>query len=291
MLNTLKHIFLSLRPRQWTKNLLILAPLIFSTNLFNGKMLLTALEGFMVFCIISGSVYIMNDLTDLESDKKHPVKKLRPVASGRLSANAARIAGFILVAGGLSWAFSIKNTFGIVVLLYLFLQILYSYRLKSIAILDIIIIAFGFVLRVVAGAKIIDVPMSNWLLVCTMFLSLFLATGKRRYEFMSQGKPDSLRSSLKNYSVKLLDQMITVATSCTVIAYALYTLAPETIKKFDTHRLIYTLPFVLYGIFRYLYLMYKKGKGGSPEDILLSDLPLLFNIFLYAAAVWFIVYK
>ena len=291
MLSALKNIFLSLRPRQWTKNLLVFAPLIFSTNLFKGKLFTASLEGFFVLCLVSGGVYLMNDLQDAENDRKHPLKKFRPVASGKLSPLTARIACFVVLIGGLFWAFRLKNSFGEVILGYFVLQVLYSYWLKRQAILDILIIAIGFVLRVVAGAKIIDVPMSAWLLVCTLFLSLFLATGKRRYELISLEKATSHRSSLKGYNVSQLDQMITIVTACTVIAYALYTLAPETLKKFSTNRLIYTLPFVLYGVFRYLYLMYKEGKGGNPEEILLTDLPLIFDIILYGAAVWYIVYR
>ncbi len=280
----------SLRPKQWTKNLLLLAALIFSSNLFNLKLSVPAFEGFLIFCLTSGSVYILNDLIDKKQDRLHPVKKFRPVASGRLPSGVAAAAWLFFAGGSLLWAFAVNASFGAIVLTYFALQTLYSLLLKKMAIVDIFIIALGFVLRVIAGAAIIAVPMSPWFIVCTMFLSLFLALGKRRFELVSV-EAGARRASLKGYSVGLLDQMMTIVTACTVMTYALYTLAPETVSKFHTSNLIYTLPFVLFGIFRYLYLIYTEGKGGSPEDILLSDNPLIADILLYGAAVWFILYK
>ncbi len=280
----------SLRPKQWTKNLLLLAALIFSSKLFNLKFTVPAFEGFLIFCLSSGSVYILNDLIDRKQDRLHPVKKFRPVASGRLPSGAAAAAWIFFAGVSLLWAFAVNASFGAIVLAYVVIQALYSLLLKKLAIVDIFIIALGFVLRVIAGAVIIDVPMSLWFIVCTMFLSLFLALGKRRFELVSI-TPGARRISLKGYSVELLDRMITIVTACTVMTYALYTMAPETISKFNTTNLIYTLPFVLFGIFRYLFLIYGEGKGGSPEDILLSDIPLIADILIYGAAVWFIIYK
>ena len=289
-MKTLSAIIESLRPKQWTKNLLLLAALIFSSNLFNLSIAVPAFEAFFVFCLISGSVYLLNDLIDKKQDRLHPTKKFRPIASGRLNTGAASAAWIIAAVVSLGWAFALNSSFGMIVLSYFLMQALYSLLLKNLAIVDIFIIALGFILRVIAGAVIIKVPMSTWFIVCTMFLSLFLALGKRRFELVSV-EAGARRASLKGYSVGLLDQMMTIVTACTVMTYALYTLAPETVSKFHTSNLIYTLPFVLFGIFRYLYLIYTEGKGGSPEDILLSDNPLIADILLYWAAVWFILYK
>jgi 4-hydroxybenzoate polyprenyltransferase len=290
-LNIIKYIFLSLRPKQWTKNLLIFAALVFSQNLNNGLYDTATIAGFIIFCIVSGSIYTLNDIVDREKDKLHPKKAKRPVASGKLPVVYAVLSFLFFSILGVISAFNLETNFGWVVVIYFTLQILYTFILKNIVILDIFIIAIGFVLRVVAGAEIIAVPISSWLLVCTLFLSLFLALGKRRFELIKMDKKaTSHRSALKEYNVSLLDQMITVVTSATVVAYAIYTLSPETVKKFNTDKLMYTLPFVLYGVFRYLYLIYQKETGGHPEEILISDVPLIINIFLYGFTVWLIIY-
>lgn len=290
-LNIIKYIFLSLRPKQWTKNLLIFAALVFSQNLNNGLYDTATIAGFIIFCIVSGSIYTLNDIVDRKKDKLHPKKAKRPVASGKLPVVYAVLSFLFFSILGVISAFNLETNFGWVVVVYFALQILYTFILKNIVILDIFIIAIGFVLRVVAGAEIIAVPISSWLLVCTLFLSLFLALGKRRFELIKMDKKaTSHRSALKEYNVSLLDQMITVVTSATVVAYAIYTLSPETVKKFNTDKLMYTLPFVLYGVFRYLYLIYQKETGGHPEEILISDVPLIINILLYGFTVWLIIY-
>ena len=287
----IKNIFLSLRPKQWTKNLLIFAALIFSQNMTNGFYDTATILGFLIFCIISGSIYTFNDLVDINKDRLHPKKAKRPIASGKLPVTYAVLSFFFFSICGILAAFSLEENFGWVVLIYFAIQILYTFILKNIVILDIFVIAIGFVLRVVAGAAIIAVPISNWLLVCTLFLSLFLALGKRRFELIKMDKKAiDTRATLKDYSVTLLDQMITVVTSATVVAYAIYTLSPETIVKFKTKNLMYTIPFVLYGVFRYLYLIYQRETGGYPEEILVSDVPLIINILLYGFTVWLIIY-
>jgi 4-hydroxybenzoate polyprenyltransferase len=270
---------------------LIFAALVFSQNLNNGLYDTATIAGFIIFCIVSGSIYTLNDIVDREKDKLHPKKAKRPVASGKLPVVYAVLSFLFFSILGVISAFNLETNFGWVVVIYFTLQILYTFILKNIVILDIFIIAIGFVLRVVAGAEIIAVPISSWLLVCTLFLSLFLALGKRRFELIKMDKKaTSHRSALKEYNVSLLDQMITVVTSATVVAYAIYTLSPETVKKFNTDKLMYTLPFVLYGVFRYLYLIYQKETGGHPEEILISDVPLIINIFLYGFTVWLIIY-
>ncbi len=290
-LNIIRYIFLTLRPKQWTKNLLIFAALIFSQNLTHGYFDTAVILGFIIFCIISGSVYTLNDLVDVKKDRLHPKKAKRPIASGQLPIPYAILSFFFFSISGIIAAFQLEENFGWVVIIYFVFQILYTFIVKNIVILDIFVIAIGFVLRVVAGAAIITVPISNWLLVCTLFLSLFLALGKRRFELIKMDKKAAeTRAALKEYNVQLLDQMITVVTSATVVAYSIYTLSPETITKFGTKNLMYTIPFVLYGVFRYLYLIYQKETGGYPEEILVSDIPLIIGILLYAFAVWFIIY-
>jgi len=289
-LNIVKYIFLSLRPKQWPKNLLIFAALVFSKNLRNGFYDTETILGFIIFCIISGSIYIINDLVDKNKDKLNPKKAKRPIASGKLPVRYAIPAFLFFSISGIVAAFKLGSNFGLVVIIYFAIQILYTFVLKNIVILDIFVIAIGFVLRVVAGAAIIAVSISNWLLVCTLFLSLFLALGKRRFELIKLDKATGHRTALKEYNVQLLDQMITVVTSASIVAYSIYTLSPETIDKFKTKNLMYTIPFVLYGIFRYLYLIYQKEIGGAPEEILISDIPLIINILLYGFTVWLIIY-
>ena len=291
-INEIKFLILSMRPGQWIKNILIFAAIIFSRNLLYGTMLLKTIGAFFLFCCYSGSVYIMNDLIDIKSDQIHPIKRHRPLASGKLTKSTAVLGLGAIVLFSLSVGWLLGRAFFIVCLSYLLLQVAYSLIVKKIVILDVFSIAFGFVLRVIAGAELIHVPISSWLLICTMLLSLFLALSKRRQElvFLDE-KATKHRMILQEYSPHLLDQMIAVVTSATVIAYALYTIAPETVQKFQTTQLIYTVPFILYGIFRYLYLIHRKNEGGSPEKVLITDKPLLINILIYAIVVILILYR
>jgi len=285
-------IFKTMRPKQWSKNLILFAALIFSQNLLNLSLIPEVGTAFIIFCLLSGSVYILNDLIDLHQDRTHPQKSLRPLASGRLKPSTAIIIGIILVTISLLNAFWLNTNFGWVALGYLILQIAYSTILKHIVILDVLAVSFGFVLRAIAGGEVIGVPISSWLLVCTILLALFLALGKRRHELLLlENNAIHHRKTLYEYSPDLLDQMISVATASTVVAYALYTMSADTIKKFHTDNLKYTIPFVLYGIFRYLYLIHQRGEGGSPERILLNDKPLICNIVLYLITIWFFIYS
>ncbi len=285
-------IFRSIRPRQWTKNLLIFAPLVFSQNLLNADLVLKSVLGFIVFCFISGCVYILNDLIDREQDKRHPVKCCRPIASGSLKPLSAFIVLFIIFTASLFISIAYLNmSFLITCLLYCVLQICYSTMLKHIVIIDVFSIAAGFLLRVIAGAEVISVTFSTWLLFCTILLSLFLALSKRRHEILLLNtNAIHHRKILFEYSSELLDQMITIVTTATVIVYILYTIADETIRKFGTDNLKYTVPFVLYGIFRYLYLIHHKNEGGSPEKVLLNDKPILFTVLLYGLTVCIVLY-
>ncbi len=293
MKNTTAGLLLrSMRPKQWTKNLILFAAPIFSQNLSSFPFLFKAVTAFVIFCIISGCVYIINDLFDLKQDKIHPLKSHRPLASGKLKPSTAIVATItlLLISFGSS-LLTCNLMFTVIAFCYFLLQLVYSMFLKHIVILDVFSIAAGFVLRAIAGAEVIDVPFSTWLLFCAILLSLFLALSKRRHELILL-EDDAIhhRKILFEYSPYLLDQMISVVTASTVITYTLYTVADETVSKFGTDRLKYTIPFVLYGIFRYLYLIHQKNEGGSPEKVLLNDFPLLLCILLYGITVGLILY-
>jgi 4-hydroxybenzoate polyprenyltransferase len=282
---------LSLRPSQWTKNLFILLPLMLAQRLLDAQAVLYAVAAFVIFCALSGVVYLINDIADQEADRQHPVKKNRPIASGALPVPVAIAWSVVLGSAALGAAFWLRPLFGTIALSYVVLLALYSAQLKHIVILDVLTIAIGFVLRAVAGAVAVDVSISQWLYVLTILLALFLALSKRRHELvlLADGAT-SHRRILEEYSPYLLDQMIAVVSASTIVAYAFYTMSPETVQRLGTDRLILTLPFPLYGIFRYLYLVHLKEGGGSPADMLLTDRPLLFCVGLWAAAVATIIY-
>ncbi len=271
-----------MRPEQWTKNIIVFAPLLFSNNLFNLTKDIKTFAGFIIFCMITSCSYLFNDLIDLEKDRLHPVKAKRPLASGNLHKSTAILLIGILCCLSLSLAFFINSLFGIIVLVYFLLNIGYSLCLKDVVILDVLTIAAGFVLRVLGGAVIISVIASQWLILCTILLSLFLGFSKRRHELvLLEGNASSHRKVLSNYSTLFLDQMVAVVTASTVVCYALYTMSQDTIEKLGTSKLIYTVPFVLYGIFRYLYLVYQKDEGGNPSEVLFTDKPMIINIILW----------
>ena len=264
----------SLRPKQWTKNLLVFAGLVFTYNLTNWPMLASTLMAFAVFCALSSTGYIWNDIRDVESDRLHPVKKLRPIASGTLAVGVAAPLGVVLGAIGLAVAFSLRPSFGLVAAAYVVLTAVYSLWLKNLVLIDIFAISAGFVLRAVGGAVVIGVPVSPWLYVCTVLVSLFLALGKRRneLEMLEDGARDH-RKNLQQYSLELLDHLILIVASAMIMAYSLYTFSAENLPP--DHSMMLTIPLVLYGMFRYLYLIRVKGQGGAPEDLLLTDPGLL----------------
>ncbi|HLZ58101.1 MAG TPA: decaprenyl-phosphate phosphoribosyltransferase [Ktedonosporobacter sp.] len=291
----LRALIAALRPRQWTKNFAVFIGIVFAQQLFgaHGLAFERALLAFVIFCLASSSIYLLNDLLDLEKDRQHPVKRRRPLASGRLPVSWAITTMGVLVvlcAALIALLFTIpipggRDTFAplgganvlfaLIIVSYLFLMTLYSTRLKHVVLIDVFIIAGGFVLRIMAGAVAIPVDISPWLYLVTSFLSLFLALSKRRHELvLLQGQASSHRQILKEYSIPMLDQMITIAVSATIIAYSLYTLQGQT----GHHRLMITIPLVLYGIFRYLYLVYMKMEGGSPEEVLLRDRHMLGTV-------------
>ncbi len=280
-----------MRPRQWSKNVFLFAALVFSQNAFSAWHLGRSAAAFFVFCLLSGAVYLVNDATDAEEDRLHPVKRLRPIASGRLSGRTALVSAAFLAALGCGGAFFLGRPFLLASATYLVIQAAYIKRLKQVVILDAFCVASGFVIRIVAGAYAIDVPISNWLWICAFTVSLFLAFCKRRNELvLLEGDAERHRAALGEYNEPLLDQMIAVVTSATIISYCLYTISEETVTKFATHELIYTTPYVLFGVFRYLYLVYRKGEGGAPEVLFARDPLLLANAFLYALTVGWALY-
>ena len=281
----------SLRPEQWTKNLFVFAGLIFGHRLLDADAVFTAAGTFGIFCALSGAVYLFNDIADRERDRSHPAKQHRPVASGQLSVRTAALAGTVLGVSAVGSAFTIGPALGATAAAYLGLLLAYSAALKHVVIIDVLTIAAGFVLRTVAGALAVAVPISDWLVVCTTLLALFLALSKRRHELvMLSDNAEGHRRSLGDYSPYLLDQMIAVVTASSLIAYALYTTHADTITKAGTDKLPLTIPFVLYGIFRYLYLVHMKHRGGSPSALLVTDKPLLACVALWVAAVVGILY-
>ena len=285
------YVLQSLRPKQWTKNLCIFAGLIFSQSVTNIPFVIKTICAFAVFCILSGVVYIINDISDREKDRHHPLKSHRPIASGKLSTTQATGAVVLLAAISLITAYFLGIPFFVIAAFYIGIHCAYSFLIKNIVILDVLFVASGFVLRVVAGALVIGVAISSWLLVCTVFLALFLVLSKRRHELIViEREHQEHRKSLDEYSTVLLDQMISIVTASTVVAYALYTMSTETIVKVGTRDLIYTIPFVLYGIFRYLYLVYQKDGGGRPENILVTDIPTIINIILWIVTAGIILY-
>jgi 4-hydroxybenzoate polyprenyltransferase len=278
-----KQLLRTMRPKQWIKNLLLYAGVVFDRHLFEIRPILIATLGFIIFCGISSAVYLLNDLVDIKKDQQHPRKRFRPLASGKLPRQVAIIAMIGLVVICLPASFLLQPSFGLVVLGYFIIQIAYCFYLKNIVIIDVFTLASGFVLRAVAGALVIQVDVSPWLLVCTMLGALFIGLAKRRHELvlLADGAANH-RQILEEYSSELVQEMISVVTSAVVIAYSLYTITYDKLPK--NHLMALTIPFVLYGIFRYLYLVYKRDEGGSPEEVLFKDIPLLACVVLWGLA-------
>ena len=289
-METLTAVLVSLRPRQWVKNLFVFAGLIFAQKLFTPAAWVAG-AAFAIFCVLSGAIYLLNDVADRARDRLDPKKRLRPIAAGRLGTGAATAIAAALIAASLGAGALLPRAFLVTALTYVALLVAYSAWLKHVVLVDVLVVASGFVLRAVAGAVATRVEMSGRLLICTILLALFLALGKRRYEYLALGDAAvAHRPILAEYSPALLDQMIAVVTASTVTAYALYTMSPETVAKFQTQFLPATLPFVLYGIFRYLYLLYRRQLGGNPSELFLSDRALLVNALCWILAVLLIIY-
>ncbi len=281
----------SLRPSQWSKNAFVLAPLVFAHRLGDPRLIGRAFGAFAVFCAAASAVYLVNDLRDREEDRLHPLKRRRPIAAGELSPVVAGAAAVLLGGGALTGALALGRGFAALAAGYVGLNLLYSMALKHVVILDVMSIAAGFVLRVLAGAVAIAVSVSSWLVLCTSFLALFLAFAKRRHELtlLADGAAHQ-RKVLEHYSTPFLDQMINVVTASTVVGYALYAVAPETAARLGTPYLVATLPMVLFGIFRFLYLLYQRPSLRNPTEAILLDPPFLINMALWAATVVALIY-
>jgi len=286
----LMNLFKTMRPKQWTKNVFIFTALVFDEKLFTPSPLLKTIAAFILFCLTSSVVYLINDVVDIEKDRQHPTKRLRPLPSGHLKPSVAIAAAVLIPLVTLPLSFLLDLHFGFVALAYLLTMIVYSFVLKNIVILDVLTVAAGFVLRVAAGAIVVDVQrFSPWLYICATLVALFIGISRRRHELVLLAEnANEHRASLNEYSLPLLDEMISVVASATVIAYCLYTFSAPNLPP--NHAMMLTIPFVLYGIFRYLYLIHVKNKGGTPEEIFLSDLPIIIALGLWALAVIAVLY-
>ncbi len=289
-MRSLRALLKTMRPQQWTKNGIIFAALVFDKKIFEWHYLWRTLVGFMLFCFISGAVYILNDLVDIERDRQHPRKRHRPLPSGALSPRLALGFAVGVTLASLAVAFWLSTGFASFLVTYLVLQIAYSLYLKNIVLLDIMAIAAGFVLRVAAGTPLVDAEnFSPWLYICTTLLALFLALGKRRGELvLLGGDAGNHRESLQFYNCSLLDQLISLVTSSTILAYALYTFSAPNLP--ENHAMMLTTPFVIYGIFRYLYLVHAEGVTLAPDEVLLTDRPLQVDIVLWGVSAAIILY-
>ncbi|HQJ75709.1 MAG TPA: decaprenyl-phosphate phosphoribosyltransferase [Bacteroidota bacterium] len=289
----MRDIIKLLRVKQWIKNFFVFGPIIFSKHLFDIQYVNAALLAFLSFCLLSSTIYIINDIVDLDIDKLHPIKKNRPITSGRISVPVAIIIAGVLFLIVVYINIFLEHYFQLVSLSYFILNILYTFWFKHIVILDVFSIAGGFMLRVLGGAIVINVPASPWLIICTLFISLFLAFAKRRSEIitMEDKQNSTTRKVLDDYDLKFLDIMLVITSSGMAISYSLYTVSERTIKELNTDNLIYTTIFVLYGIFRYLYLLLKKNIGEDTAQVLLKDTPMMINIFLWVITCIIILYR
>ena len=291
LVRNLRGFWTEIRPREWSKNLLVFSGVIFSKSLTDTNNLRVSFFGFLVFCAAASGIYIFNDLCDLAADCEHPIKKNRPLASGLLNVNFARVAMAFLFAIAAVGALMLSNMFAVVIGVYLVTCIGYSLRLKDVVILDVILIASGFVLRAVSGAVLIGVAASEWLVLCTSMVALLIGFGKRRHEIvLLEEKAEEHRHSLSEYSLPFLDAIMNICAGAAVITYALYTRADETIARVGSSAMLLTIPFVVYGVFRYLFLVHKRKVGGDPVQILFSDRPTLLNLLLWIATAGVVIY-
>ncbi len=288
------HLFKLIRPKQWIKNFFVFAPLLFSRHIFHWEYVIPSIAAFIIFSLASSAVYIINDIMDVESDRVHPKKKYRPIASGEVSVKQAMVFLVIIVIGIAAGLIFQRPVFSFVIVLYLITNLLYSLKVKSIVLLDVFFISFGFMLRVLGGAAAIGVSVSSWMILTTIFISLFLAISKRRSELsqiVNKENIDKQRKVLKEYSVEFADQINTIAAAGTIISYALYTVSERTVYTFGTEKLIYTTPFVIYGIFRYMYLMHQKNLGESPTSIVTKDIPIILDVLAWFVFSILIIYR
>lgn len=291
---TIWRIFVSMRPLQWTKNLVLFAGIVFSKRFLEPDLVRLSVGAFAVFCVLSGAVYLFNDVADRRRDRGHPIKGGRPIAKGTLGAGAAVAAGVVLSVGTLTISALLGGEFLLLAAVFLAVNLAYTLVLRSIVILDVIAISFSFLIRAAAGVVVLhpqipDLEFSPWLWICTLFLSLFLAVCKRRHEFCRLEAAVEHRASLKEYSVQLLDQLVGLTATASIISYSIYTVWPATVDKFHTRELVYTIPFVVFGIMRYLYLVYTRHEGGDPSGVLLTEKAIIVDVFLWFVAVIYII--
>lgn len=285
-----RAVWLALRPKHWIKNAFVLAPLVFAGRLSDPGSATRAAVALAVFCALSSSVYLLNDVADREADRLHPKKRFRPIAAGDLAVLPAVLLAAALALGSLASAAALSPALAAVSALYLAQNLAYSFALKRVVILDVMLVAAGFLLRAWAGAVAVGVAMSEWLVLCTGLLALFLGFVKRRQEIASAPESTEQRPILREYSLPFLDQVIAVVTGSVVTAYALYAFSEEVAAKLGTRHLGLTIPFVLFGIFRYLYLVHLRGEGENPTALVLSDRPLLLNVLLWGGSVGLVLY-
>jgi 4-hydroxybenzoate polyprenyltransferase len=290
ILNMIKALIKAMRPRQWIKNFLIFAALVFDQQITLIDPLLRTVAGFFLLCLGSSTVYLINDLADLEQDRRHPVKRHRPLAAGELSVSTAKLTASALFVLSVGAGFALRPAFGGILLGYMLLNLLYSFWLKHVPIIDVLVLATGFVLRVAAGVALITVQrFSPWLYMCTTLLALFIGFGKRRAEMvLLADDANSHRRVLDGYTIPFLDQLMIIVSGTTIVAYSLYTFSAQNLP--DNHLMMLTIPFVLYGIFRYLHLVNVENAGGAPEEIVLTDWPLLANFILWGLTAIAILY-
>lgn len=286
----LTALFKSMRPRQWPKNVFVFVALFFDGQVINVTSLLNTILAFVLLCLMSSGVYLMNDLADIESDRRHPTKRFRPLPAGELQKGTAGAAAVFFALGSLTAGFALSTGFGLILLAYLVTQIAYTFWLKHVVLLDVSIVAAGFILRIAAGVTVIDVQrFSPWLYLFGGFLSLFLVVGKRRHELVLLGdEARHHRAILQEYNLELIDRMLGIITTGAVVSYSLYTFLSEGLP--ENHAMMLTIPFVLYGIFRYLYLIHVRNEGGAPEEIVLRDRPFQIAILLYGLAAFIALY-
>lgn len=291
IVQNLRGLVAEMRPQEWAKNLLVFTGVIFSKSLTDLNNLGISLLGFLIFCVASSGVYIFNDLCDLKRDREHPVKRNRPLASGALNINLARFAMVVLFATATIGSLALSRGFALVIAVYLITCLAYSLKLKDIVILDVIVIANGFVLRAVSGAILIGVDVSEWLVLCTSMVALLVGFGKRRHELaLLEGTAENHRRSLSDYSLQFLDSIMAICAGAALITYALYTRSEETVARVGSHGMLITIPFVVYGIFRYLFLIHRRKAGGDPVQILLRDRPTLLNLVLWILTAGLVIY-
>jgi 4-hydroxybenzoate polyprenyltransferase len=291
--STVRSYIKLIRPKQWLKNLFVFAPIIFAKELFEPALIMTVVRAFVAFCLTASAIYILNDIADREADRVHPEKRNRPIASGAISVGGALGVFFALIAATAALVSDMPPGFILLLGTYFLLNLAYSYKLKEILLLDVFVVAAGFMLRILGGAYAIDVRVSSWIVLCSLFISLFLGFAKRRGELtqaLASGT-QSKRKVLLLYSVEFIDQLLTVTAAGTVISYALYTVAPRTVQMFGTEKLIYTTVFVLYGVFRYLYLIHTTPKTENPTDAVTSDLPIIITGVLWILSCVALIYS